>query len=97
MYCSNCKCDSCQAQRLAGETNNGVLKDVVRLVIKSGDKGMTMAEMKEFSRPFRAIGKEGQALLLDRLEAEGKLIKHRFSAQGRGRFRMAYLAAEISQ
>ncbi len=92
MYCTHCKCDSCKALRLASGSYSRVEEDALRVIIRSGESGMTLPELTRYSRPFRTLDREQQALLLDRLEAEGKLIKHRFPASGRGKWRDAYLA-----
>lgn len=97
MYCCNCKCDGCLSIRLGADEPSKAQQDALRLIIKSGVDGKTLAELVRFSRHFRALDREQQAALLDRLEMQGKVIKHTFPAPERGRFRVAYLAAEISQ
>lgn len=97
MYCTHCQCDSCRALRLASGGYSRVEEDTLRVIIKSGEEGKTLSELTRYSRPFRTLDREAQALLLDRLEAEGKLVKHSFPAPGRGKPRIAYLAVEVSQ
>jgi hypothetical protein len=97
MYCSNCNCALCATQRLTSQTDEKAPKDVVRLVAKSGDRGLTQAQLTGFSRSFRDLSASDQAALLDRLTAAGVLFKQRFRAPVRGRFRDAYLVADLSQ
>lgn len=95
MYCSNCQCPSCHTQRAADFEKTTA--DVIRLVKDSGDQGVTANFLRSFSRKFRALGPDAQSALLDALTMSGVLIKHRFPAPGRGKYRDAYLAVRVSQ
>lgn len=97
MYCTNCQCDSCRALRLASGDYSRVLEDALRVIIRSRENGMTLSELTRYSRSFRTIDREQQILMLDKLVAEGKVIKHVFPAENRGRPRVAFLALEVSQ
>ncbi len=97
MYCSNCECPSCKALRLASGGYSRVEEDALRVIIKSGEKGITLSELTRYSRPFRTIDREQQELLLDRLVGSGLLVKHEFPAPSRGRTRVAFLAVQVSQ
>ena len=97
MYCSNCQCPSCHAQRAAEFSADKASGDVIRLVRRAGPTGLTANQLKTFSRHFRGVDAEAQALLLDQLTMAGVLIKHRFPAPVRGRWRDAYLTSEVSQ
>ena len=97
MYCSNCNCLSCQSQRLSSFNSSKAMPDVLRLVLKAGERGLTKNELTNQSRPFRSVEPEQQALMLDQLEAAGLLVKHRFRAPTRGKPRDVYLAIQVSQ
>lgn len=98
MYCTHCKCASCKALRSVAGGPNRAKEDVVRLVIKSGEKGMTACELKRFSRSLRILGEEAEGLMFDQLVSDGVLIEHMFKpASGRGKSRPAFLFAQVSQ
>jgi hypothetical protein len=96
MYCSNCPCDFCQTQRATDFNVNKVDSDVIRLVKKAGPTGLTMRELKLWSRSFRGLSADAQALTLDQLTLRGVLITHHFPAN-RGQGRAAFLAVKLSQ
>lgn len=93
MYCSSCTCNVCLSKRLI-DTNDKTIADVVRLVIKSGEKGMTKAELCEASRKFRAVDESAKDGLLDGLVNSGLMIMLTFKAPTRGKPRVAYLAVD---
>lgn len=98
MYCSNCSCPSCVALRVSSGGYNAVKEDVVRLIAKAGEQGMTLAELKSYSRPLRTIDEERKALMLDQMVASGVLVVQNFQPKaGRGRSRNAYVLAKVSQ
>jgi hypothetical protein len=82
---------------MTNQTDDKATIDVVRLVRKSGSVGLTRYQLIESSRSFRSLTEESKAALLDGLVGSGVLIVHHFPAPVRGRSRLAYLAAEISQ
>ena len=92
MYCSQCSCPACQAQRVSDVAGDKAKNDVVRLVIQAGEVGLTEYQMREKSRSFRALSDDDKCLLLDRLLGAGVLVKHTFKAPTRGKPRIAYLA-----
>ena len=98
MYCSNCQCDSCHAMRAAaavGAEKNAA--EALRLILKAGNEGRTLSELEKYSRHLRAMGKQPLSQLIDSLEVSGLLVKHRFPAPVRGKYRDAYLAVQVSQ
>jgi hypothetical protein len=98
MYCTHCLCASCKALRAVSGGYDRVKEDVIRLIVKAGDKGMTSAELTRYSRPLRTFNDEQKALMFDQLESEGIVVKHRFPAgSGRGKYRDAFLFAQVSQ
>ena len=98
MYCSNCECHSCRAQRAAaaaGAEKNAA--EALRVISRAGETGRTLSELTKYSRHLRAMGTEPLAQLVDSLEVAGLVVKHRFPAPKRGKFRDAFLAVGISQ
>jgi uncharacterized protein YbaP (TraB family) len=98
MYCSNCQCDSCRAQRAAAAAGaEGNAAEALRLISKAGEEGRTLSELEKYSRHLRAMGKEPLAQLIDSLEVAGLVVKHRHLAPKRGKYRDAFLAVQVSQ
>jgi hypothetical protein len=98
MYCTHCECASCKALRIVSGGYDRVKEDVIRLIIKSGDQGMTAAELYRFSRPFRTIDDGARGLMLDQMVEAGILLKHKFENKvGRGKSREAFICLEVSQ
>lgn len=96
MYCNNCQCVLCVAKRSAPAIENRVQWDVIRLLTKAKESGMTMSELCKFSRAFRMLSNQSREVLLETLVSQGVLLKHRFPPEsGRGRYRDAFLCSEI--
>lgn len=98
MYCTNCSCPSCVALRVTAGGYDRVKENVIRLIAKHGEKGLTMAELRTRSRPLRTMSDEDQALMLDGFVASGELVRVVFEpASKRGRSRDAFVMVQVSQ
>ena len=98
MYCTNCSCHSCVALRVTASGYDRVKENVIRLISKHGERGLTLAELRTRSRPLRTMSDEDQALMLDGFVASGDLLRVVFEPEARrGRSRDAFVMAQVSQ
>lgn len=98
MYCSNCQCDSCRAQRAAAAAGaEANAAEALRVISRAGEQGRTLSELEKYSRHLRAMGKQPLAQLIDSLEVSGLVVRHRYQAPKRGKYRDAFLAVKVSQ
>lgn len=92
MYCTHCTCPSCKALKATSGDYSKVREDVLRLIIKAGESGLTLSELDRASRPIRTLNAEQIALMMDQMVSSGIVVKHTFKPEsGRGRSREAFL------
>jgi hypothetical protein len=97
-FCPNCECPSCQQARLGHDPYQRAKADALRLIAGAGQLGFTNSELQKFSRHFRALYPVARKEALDELVNEGRLVCRKFPPPARrGKSRLAFIAAQVSQ
>lgn len=92
-YCKNCQCESCQSIKVTNSPDVKARNEALRLIKRSGDAGMTIAELGRFSRHFRVFDSVMKESIIDELIMSGLIVQHTFKPMsGRGKSRNAFLA-----
>lgn len=95
MYCTNCQCESCRAQRVSVDVGSQeIAKEALRIAGKGGAAGRTLTEMVRFSRPLRALGKPELERLMDSLEYAGAVTRCTLRAANRGKARHVFVVSD---
>lgn len=97
-FCPNCECHACQQARANNDPTSRAKADALRVITRAGELGLTESELQKFSRPFRALYAAARQDVLDDLVAQGALMQHKFPPPaGRGKWRVAFVATQVSQ
>ena len=97
-FCPQCNCQACQKTRSSKDPVARASADALRLVLTAGPTGMTRSEMTKFSRPFKAVALSVQEAVLNEMVKEGLMKVYKFAPlSGRGKSRVAFVAAQVSQ